>query len=250
MSLIATAAPWNAGETTKRVSTLRKTIKKTTGLPDILPDYNSRNANDLQGSQYEDMGRGAPASSSETSEKSVFGVYAPDTKRSEKVLELMNNLNTDNDGSHLANYNPPPSNSVFKERPVQPVPKASDPIPHPQNEFQLLPPSEQFKASSENRFYPSSSSFSDINFSKYRDTYLNRGQNQYLDSASSASPYRDAVSTKLMDKINYMIHMLEQQQNERTDHLMEEFILYTLLGVFIIFIVDAFARSGNGKYVR
>jgi F0F1-type ATP synthase assembly protein I len=45
-----------------------------------------------------------------------------------------------------------------------------------------------------------------------------------------------------------MIHLLEQQQNEKTSNITEEFVLYTFLGVFIIFIVDSFARSG--KYRR
>ena len=53
---------------------------------------------------------------------------------------------------------------------------------------------------------------------------------------------------KIMEKINYMIHMLEEQQNEKTNSVTEEFILYTFLGVFMIFIVDSFARAG--KYVR
>jgi hypothetical protein len=53
---------------------------------------------------------------------------------------------------------------------------------------------------------------------------------------------------KLMEKINYMIHLLEDSQSERTNNITEEFILYTFLGVFVIFIVDTFSRSG--KYVR
>jgi F0F1-type ATP synthase assembly protein I len=57
------------------------------------------------------------------------------------------------------------------------------------------------------------------------------------------------MDNQLMEKINYMIHMLEQQQNEKTSNLTEEFILYVFLGVFIIFIVDSFTRS-TGKYVR
>ena len=46
-----------------------------------------------------------------------------------------------------------------------------------------------------------------------------------------------------------MIHMLEQQQNEKTSNLTEEFVLYVFLGIFIIFIVDAFTRT-SVKYVR
>lgn len=56
----------------------------------------------------------------------------------------------------------------------------------------------------------------------------------------------------LLEKLNYMIYLLEQQQNEKTDNVLEEFILYCFLGVFIIYVIDAFARSGNNgiRYVR
>jgi hypothetical protein len=53
---------------------------------------------------------------------------------------------------------------------------------------------------------------------------------------------------RLMEKINYMIHMLEEQQVEKTANITEEFILYTFLGIFVIFTVDSFTRAG--KYVR
>jgi hypothetical protein len=52
----------------------------------------------------------------------------------------------------------------------------------------------------------------------------------------------------LMQKINYMISLLEDQQDERTNNVTEEVILYSFLGIFIIFVVDSFAKVG--KYVR
>jgi hypothetical protein len=55
-------------------------------------------------------------------------------------------------------------------------------------------------------------------------------------------------SNLLMDKLNYMINLLEEQQDERTHNVTEEVVLYSFLGIFIIFIVDSFARIG--KYVR
>jgi hypothetical protein len=35
---------------------------------------------------------------------------------------------------------------------------------------------------------------------------------------------------------------------EKTNNVMEEFLLYSLLGVFMIYTMDSFARAG--KYVR
>lgn len=53
---------------------------------------------------------------------------------------------------------------------------------------------------------------------------------------------------ELLTKLNQIIYLLEEQQDEKTGHVTEELILYSFLGVFIIFIVDSFARVG--KYVR
>jgi hypothetical protein len=52
----------------------------------------------------------------------------------------------------------------------------------------------------------------------------------------------------LLQKLNYMIHLLEEKQDERTNNVMEEVVLYSFLGIFIIFIVDSFTRVG--KYTR
>ena len=52
----------------------------------------------------------------------------------------------------------------------------------------------------------------------------------------------------LLQKLNYMISLLEDQQDEKTNNVTEEVVLYSFLGIFIIFIVDSFAKVG--KYVR
>jgi hypothetical protein len=53
---------------------------------------------------------------------------------------------------------------------------------------------------------------------------------------------------KILEKLEYLTHLLEEQKNEKTDNIAEEFVLYTFLGVFVIYIVDSFSRSG--KYIR
>jgi hypothetical protein len=62
--------------------------------------------------------------------------------------------------------------------------------------------------------------------------------------SSNEAPSQDI----LMQKLNYMISLLEDQQDEKTNNVTEEVILYSFLGIFIIFIVDSFAKVG--KYVR
>lgn len=88
--------------------------------------------------------------------------------------------------------------------------------------------------------------------SNYRQEYYNHIMPNY-----NTQPYNvngishTSTSTsndELMNKLNYMIHLLEEQQEIKTSNITEEIILYSFLGIFIIFVLDSFARAG--KYVR
>lgn len=79
--------------------------------------------------------------------------------------------------------------------------------------------------------------------------YNGTGQNSYAGSNSYTGQNAHGMDQdELMRKMNYIIYMLEAQKNEKTDNIMEELVLYTFLGVFVIFVVDSFAKVG--KYVR
>ena len=53
---------------------------------------------------------------------------------------------------------------------------------------------------------------------------------------------------ELLEKINYMIHLLEEDRDIKQGNVPEEIVLYCFLGVFVIFIVDSFVKVG--KYIR
>ena len=68
-------------------------------------------------------------------------------------------------------------------------------------------------------------------------------------------PYYDQMSgsnnksnTLLLNKLDYLIQLLEQQQQYKTEGTTEEIVLYLFLGIFIIYVIDSFARAG--KYTR
>lgn len=63
-------------------------------------------------------------------------------------------------------------------------------------------------------------------------------------------PYNgyDQNNKLLMEKLNYMIHLLEETHDEQTNNVLEEVILYSFLGIFIIFLIDNFIKVG--RYVR
>ena len=88
----------------------------------------------------------------------------------------------------------------------------------------------------------SAEGFDDLANSRVDDYYA-RTVPMYQENSVQSSE-RDI----LLAKLNYMIHLLEEQRDERTGHVTEEIILYCFLGIFMIFMVDSFARAG--KYVR
>lgn len=79
-----------------------------------------------------------------------------------------------------------------------------------------------------------------------------------IQAASASSPQyagqmqngMEGVSNKgISEQLNYIIHLLEEQQNAKTSTTTEELILYTFLGVFTIYIVDSFTKVGK-PYTR
>ena len=80
-------------------------------------------------------------------------------------------------------------------------------------------------------------------FSNFNDSY-NLKYNPSSQNANSLN----YDNNKLLSKLEYIIHLLEEQHNEKTNYITEELILYLFLGIFILFVLDSFARAS--KYVR
>jgi hypothetical protein len=53
---------------------------------------------------------------------------------------------------------------------------------------------------------------------------------------------------EISEKLSYMIRLLEEQRDEKTGQVTEELILYVFLGIFTLFVLDTFVKTG--KYSR
>ena len=94
----------------------------------------------------------------------------------------------------------------------------------------------------ENSDVLNNTTFSKNNLSNYSDSYkLNY-------NASQNTNTHNYDNNSLLSKLDYIIHLLEEQHNEKTNYITEELILYLFLGIFILFVLDSFARAS--KYVR
>ncbi len=163
-------------------------------------------------------------------------------KRSQRVNDLLNKLNVENDGDKLANFNPPPKPIINKKNGEINVIKPDELMPkHPTQE--IIP---DIPKNKKGLYVPNDLGKNYSNYGKSYDPTLTQNKPYYANMGIMNG--QGSLDSKLIEKINYMIHLLEEQQDEKTNNVTEEFVLYSLFGVFIIFVLDSFARSG--KYVR
>ena len=149
-----------------------------------------------------------------------------------KVKTMLNTINDNdnveihNEGGNMADFTPPPLS-------VSTAPNKNGP------ETYAIPPWHEQTMPIQNN-YPvnNTTNYKDgpvgvEAFNNLPNTYSSDYTKQYV-------PYYNQMSQgtgnkdQLLEKLNYMIHLLEDQKDEKTGHIMEELILYSFLGVFMI----------------
>jgi hypothetical protein len=152
------------------------------------------------------------------------------------IQQIHNSIdnNEDEENNSLSNFTPPPpAMSAGSER----VDMRNEMQEQEENEDDTqysTPYVKQYYNQFNSNLAVSNSAIDD---NAYRNTLMN--PNVQLSNNSNGD---------LINKMNHMIHLLEDQQSRKTEHVTEEIILYSFLGIFTIFVVDSFAKVG--KYVR
>lgn len=148
-------------------------------------------------------------------------------------------VNDDDDDNGLSNYQPlQPPNSVANER----IDNANaNNMEKRMSEQQNVVPNMNMNTAQAQR----------EGFTQLPSEYAKQYYQQYVpyfNQGSDDNSPNGVNKDELLTKLNQIIYLLEEQQDEKTGNVTEELILYSFLGIFIIFIVDSFARVG--KYVR
>lgn len=239
-NLVSSASNWiNDDPPKKRMSTMRKTIKlrQSAGQDDDNNiDYmpNPSNNQLLQPISLDDIQQDASV-------------------RNTRVNSLINTITSvnSNENNKMGDFKPisPPTINVKKDMPS--VAMSRDYTPSSQSYLDSSTRQKEVNDNTDTSSYGINTG-DEAKYSNYMKSY-DPPKNNYIKpyyASMGVGNNMSAKSTdsKLMEKINYMLHLLEEQQHEKTNNITEEFILYTFLGIFIIFIVDAFARTG--KYTR
>jgi hypothetical protein len=156
-----------------------------------------------------------------------------DYNKVNQVMKAMNNLPSHNNELGEFKPLPPPISSG-----VQSTIRREHVKENMSNHADDITPVNEYKYSSFEEEEQSSINQSPPSF--YKNNITNLPNFSEVNESKDKEP--------LMEKINYMIHLLEEQQDEKTGNVTEEVILYSFLGIFIIFIVDSFYYVG--KYTR
>ena len=217
MSLLTYASPWVSDNTPKkRTSSIRKSNKPSTIMND-------------SGGEPEEYTITSSAPSPNNIPQTLDEVQSYNDEKNTKVYDLLNKmseLDAENDGNYLANFSPisPPSIN---------------------SKSQFMQSNSQINNNVQNNYSPDNRGLANLTNYKYayENTPLFKNKPYYANMGIS-----NGIDNKLMERINYMVHLLEEQQHEKTANITEEFLLYSFLGVFVIYVVDTFSR--NGKYVR
>ena len=156
--------------------------------------------------------------------------YKRRNQPSKKVKNFLEAMETNDGPSDFEDtpgtYTEPPRYEPLQKKKQGQKPE-EDNTDNPIESFTQLPPLDSPYSASNREYY-----------SQYVPYFTNAVNNKRV----------DASQEELMKKLNYMIHLLEEQQDEKTSNIAEELILYLFLGIFVIFVVDSFARAG--KYTR
>ena len=192
-----------------------------------------------------------------------------DQEKVNSVLEKIHKNSNMDEEDTLANFSPPPkpeSIGVFKTTATEEMQNMNNNQNQNQNMFRTIgkAPSPNYENDENlelNNFdsnYANEKTAEDY-YSKFIPGYNknnNNNKNPNMNNPNNKQYYNSNVQNMsgdnhndlLLKKINYMITLLEEHQDERTNNVTEEVVLYSFLGIFIIFVVDSFARVG--KYVR
>jgi hypothetical protein len=194
-----------------------------------------------------------------------------DPQKVNSVLQSIHNSNPDDD-SDLGNYNSKGSSVSAKHsddfNPLNPFDFPAKPLSVGSERTKK----QEGMTTMEDNLVPKPTDDEDLNLQELQSAFMNDAQvreyyrklvpssnsnskknennKQYYASDTNTSPSSASNDSNqvLVEKLNYMINLLEEQQDQKTNSVTEEVVLYSFLGVFIIFVVDSFARVG--KYVR
>lgn len=82
---------------------------------------------------------------------------------------------------------------------------------------------------------------------KYNPAYVKHDVSNSNPNYPSHTSFSGFEPDDLTEKLNYLIFLMEQQRDIKGTQTVEELLLYSFLGVFLIYVLDSFTKIGKYK---
>lgn len=248
-SLLTTASSWNSGDVPpkKRVPSMKKIFQqKFSDTKDKIEGFSGSSFGSSSGSSIDE------SELSNIPTNSLQSTLIKQTGNKQivhSIIDKMTTLSENNAGSNLPDFKPM-QESFESEMPNAPIVinggvGGDIGVSHSSSSSSSVSPQSTIYAPSYNL---------GGNYASYQNAYNQRIPTPTnVNISAGVREYGSSVNgglsnEKLMERVNYMIRLLEEQKMEKTNYVMEEFIMYTFLGVFMVYVCDSFASYG--KYTR
>jgi len=245
MSLITSASIWLSEDTKKRTPTIPRKSLSSAIPPSPTLSYSQPSISQPSSFTIVDESGNGDTTEPMTEYQERENPTQPQTEqnsRTSKINEMihkMTNINTDNAGNGLMDFKPLNNPIMTVKTDVLGNTYDSKLVP------KLLVEQPQYINKQSTNY--SDNNMDLANLSNYKQSY---------EVPPATKPYytkfgisnNSNIDEKMNDRLSYITHLLEEMQNERTNNFSEEFVMYTMLGIFMIYIVDSFSRIN--KYTR
>ena len=184
-----------------------------------------------------------------------YSVFEPFENNNNNNNNNSNSSRRPNNRNNKTRKNAPPSSSSRVESMIAQIHKNKD---DNDNELEEFNPPPMAKSSGVERMrereeaqntnndeHVTQEGFNEMEGNEWSQEYYQQYIPMYTNAANNSTGSGDS---ELLEKLNYMIHLLEEERDVKQGNVTEEVVLYCFLGVFVIFVVDSFAKVG--KYVR
>lgn len=228
MSLLNSASPYTSSQTIKRTPSIGK--RKTQRAPPPKIEEPKKHREDDEDDEDGGFWTDILDHNNDSISESMKSTITINEERGNTVNDMLNRITSSSAGDGLVDFKPVSSPALGKSN------KKTEGFESP-----LLK-----KAAGVPEYVPSDFGMDALsNYNKSYEAGGILGKPYYSINKPAAD---DGSSGNIMQKLNHITHILEDLQMEKTSNITEELILYSFLGVFVIFMVDSFARVG--KYHR
>lgn len=162
------------------------------------------------------------------------------------IKKSQQSSDSDDEDDNYDNFNPPsyPTSIGTEKRKER---DNGPPLPQISENYNNILQDMQSDGNLHNNDFEGDAAITKETFNQLTGGFASQNQS-YVPYYTNMSQVENSSNKEVLQKLNYLITLIETQSDEKINSVTEELVLYGFLGIFIIYVLDSFAKAG--KYVR